>query len=375
MQHKLIAFSLLIALALAFAVWKISAQDKASFALSHPKPWMHEQIKSDLAHYQSAGNFAIAKDAIASDTLKKVSIITIKNNHITTYPEKRSKRVQMIVARLEGIAKSEKLPDVQFLLGDHDQWSQLHYVPKKILNQLPPIFVFAANKKDKYRSYLALIPDDHTMGNHSIGYRRGWHSIAAEIDNARGNVTWHDKSEIAYWRGLDTDKSKHKDSNASPRARLVAMSENHPEMIDAKFTHTKYGNTFVVKNLRPLMQMLSISPYISQADQLRYKILVNMDGYTATYPGFLWRLYSGCVTLKQETNHQQWFYSIVKPWVHYVPMKYDASDALKRIEWIKDNDAKAQQMALNAKLLVEENLTSAHINSYLVELLKIYSEL
>jgi len=39
------------------------------------------------------------------------------------------------------------------------------------------------------------------------------------------------------------------------------------------------------------------------------------------------------------------------PWVHYVPVKQDLSDMLSNIQWLRDNDDKAYEIAQNSKAL------------------------
>lgn len=39
-----------------------------------------------------------------------------------------------------------------------------------------------------------------------------------------------------------------------------------------------------------------------------------------------------------DTVWYEWYYDILKPWVHYVPVKRDLSDLVEKIEWLKEND-------------------------------------
>ena len=57
---------------------------------------------------------------------------------------------------------------------------------------------------------------------------------------------------------------------------------------------------------------------------------------------------SGSVLLFVDTNTEEWFYKDIKAWVHYVPVKNDLSDLIHRIEWLRENDHKAKQIAENA---------------------------
>jgi spore maturation protein CgeB len=43
-----------------------------------------------------------------------------------------------------------------------------------------------------------------------------------------------------------------------------------------------------------------------------------------------------------------WFYDELRPMVNYVPIHYDLSDLVEKIEWLLSHDEEAQQIALNA---------------------------
>lgn len=375
-MRYLVVFIFCCSIGLVVYMWW-QRQDEYKYV--EPLHWMEEQVSEDLQHYKQNGvtpkMIEMAKEAIASGKLTNVILITISDQNIETFPKKKSKRVEMVVKRIAKIKKQGgNIPNTSFLLGDHDSWNLMDRVPENVSSELPPIFVFAASRKDRYRHQYVLIPDDHTLGDHLIGYRRGWYAISREILSARNSFPWDKKKDIAFWRGLDTDNSGYKE-NESPRTRLVALAKEYPNYIDAQFTHTVVANDFVVRNLRPLMLMFSIPPYVSQADQLQYKILLNLDGHTATYPGYLWRLLSGCVALKQETSNEQWFYRITKPWIHYVPMEEGLEDAMEKIKWILSHDQEAKKMADMAEKLVINNLMMEHIDAYIILLLNRYHDL
>jgi hypothetical protein len=42
------------------------------------------------------------------------------------------------------------------------------------------------------------------------------------------------------------------------------------------------------------------------------------------------------------------------PWVHFVPVKNDLSDLLETINWLRQNDAKAKEIALNGRSLYKK---------------------
>jgi protein glucosyltransferase len=59
---------------------------------------------------------------------------------------------------------------------------------------------------------------------------------------------------------------------------------------------------------------------------------------------------SGSVLLLVETDIEEWFYSDIKPWVHYVPVKADFSDLFEKIDWLRKNDEEAQRIVKRAEV-------------------------
>jgi hypothetical protein len=40
-----------------------------------------------------------------------------------------------------------------------------------------------------------------------------------------------------------------------------------------------------------------------------------------------------------------WFSEFIIPFVHYIPIKYDLSDLIEKIEWVNENDGLAKKIA------------------------------
>ena len=83
----------------------------------------------------------------------------------------------------------------------------------------------------------------------------------------------------------------------------------------------------------------------------------------------------GSVALKVDSNNGQWYYGAIKPFEHYVPIKADFSDLNEKIEWLKNNDDKAQQIAKNGRDFVKNYMTHEAMNQYTIDLLKDYEKL
>ena len=91
-------------------------------------------------------------------------------------------------------------------------------------------------------------------------------------------------------------------------------------------------------------------------EQLQYKILVSLEGNDVT-SGLKWMLLSNSVVLMPPPTLTSWaMEELLEPFVHYVPMAEDGSDAEEKVQWILDNDMEAQRIAERATLFMEDML-------------------
>jgi hypothetical protein len=106
---------------------------------------------------------------------------------------------------------------------------------------------------------------------------------------------------------------------------------------------------------------------------LPFKYQITLDGLTATFPGYLWRMGSGCVNIKQDSTNVQWFYDLFKPNVHYLPVARDLSNLDTLLVSARTHDMEMNEMAMRARQVVEQELTPSKVFGYLVELLNAYA--
>jgi hypothetical protein len=94
-----------------------------------------------------------------------------------------------------------------------------------------------------------------------------------------------------------------------------------------------------------------------------------------TFPGYQWRLLSGSLSFKQESDEIQYFYSALKPYEHYIPLRRDVKDLLEKIRWAKKHDEECKEIAENARAFALQNLMPNQIYAYLYWTLERYASL
>jgi len=168
---------------------------------------------------------------------------------------------------------------------------------------------------------------------------------AKQLKEIRENyVRWSDKINECIWRGdinnsfnINFIDSENKD-NLNPRQYFLKLyNENKIN----KFNYTKKFTTI--------------------SEQIKYKYILDIDGWSNTWDATVWKLYSGSVLLKVKSLWKQWYYDELVEWEHYVPINNDFSDLNEKIDWCINNDDKCKQIIIKAKDFVDNKLNNLYV--------------
>jgi glycosyltransferase involved in cell wall biosynthesis len=100
-----------------------------------------------------------------------------------------------------------------------------------------------------------------------------------------------------------------------------------------------------------------------------YKYLVDIGGigFSGRLP---YLLFSNRPLLLIDRDYVQYFYNDLEPYVHYVPVKQDLSDFIEKVRWMRNNEDKCKEIALNAQNFAIENFTYEKILEKVKEVYK-----
>lgn len=90
---------------------------------------------------------------------------------------------------------------------------------------------------------------------------------------------------------------------------------------------------------------------IDRMEMIRYKYILDIDGNSNTWDATAWKLNSGSVIFKTDSNWVQWFYEYYKPWVHYIPINDDFSNLQEMYQWTERHPEECKQMIQECKKL------------------------
>ena len=114
---------------------------------------------------------------------------------------------------------------------------------------------------------------------------------------------------------------------------------------------------------------------LSIVEQMAFKYQLLIDGNCASWPGAYWRFHSNCLVLKQISDQKQWYYSLLKPWIHFIPIANDLQDLIEKIRWAKNNEQKVKEIINNANQLAANCLTYEDMLYYFYVAISTYAKL
>lgn len=189
--------------------------------------------------------------------------------------------------------------------------------------------------------------------------KAAWHGITLVPDlyyfqgrgyenNFPGVLDWSDREAKIIWRGSTTGLFHQRldDLDRLPRYQLARIMSELGELADVGLNAAVQA---VDEEQESLIRERLISegvfkPFLPMEEMTRFRYILDIDGNSNSW-NFMMKLRLGCCVLRVESEWHQWFSERLRPWVHYVPIKRDFSDALQKVEWCLSNDAECAEIA------------------------------
>jgi hypothetical protein len=84
----------------------------------------------------------------------------------------------------------------------------------------------------------------------------------------------------------------------------------------------------------------------------KFKVIISFEGNDVA-SGLKWMLQSESVVLMPPPTRTSWaMEELLQPWIHYIPMLHDGSNAEEMVQWVIKNDEKARKIAERATLFM-----------------------
>lgn len=83
----------------------------------------------------------------------------------------------------------------------------------------------------------------------------------------------------------------------------------------------------------------------------------------------------GSTVFKQDSFSSEYFYPLLRPWTHYVPVKANLQDVPERLAWARRNPRQAEAIAQNGKRFATRHLHKHAVACYWWQLLRAFAAL
>lgn len=115
---------------------------------------------------------------------------------------------------------------------------------------------------------------------------------------------------------------------------------------------------------------------VSFEDHCQYKYLFNFRGVAASFR-FKHMFLCKSLVFHVGKEWQEFFYSPLKPWIHYIPIEANSSKEklLEILQFVKNNDDIAKEIAENGYNFIWNNLKLSDVRCYWKKLIKKYAKL
>ncbi len=118
----------------------------------------------------------------------------------------------------------------------------------------------------------------------------------------------------------------------------------------------------------PLLEQKGILHYgtnIARYNQVEYKYILDIDGHGSTWDATAWKLNSGSVLFKTESNYRQWFYGQMERGVHYLEVRDDFSNLEELYHWCETHPDECEWISRNARELFQRVYSYRSVIEYM----------
>ena len=155
-------------------------------------------------------------------------------------------------------------------------------------------------------------------------------------------IPWEKKSDTAWWGGALTG-SHWQVSAPYPLTRHAVVEH----FVQNPSDRIRLQSTQIPANGRPLTVDVPLQPRFKPRDAYRSKCVVLLPGNDIA-SGSSWYMAGNSVVLMPKPHLDHILYFDLQPWVHYVPLENDPKDILRKLDWVLDNQDKAQEIVAQA---------------------------
>lgn len=291
---------------------------------------------------------------------------------------------------LKTLCASRKVPDIEFFINRRD----FPVIRKNGTEAYEHLFgddhPLVSHEYEKYAPILSMVTSDEfadipiptgddwgrVSSYESKYYDRGCKTYPTPDEF---NIKWKDKKPTAIFRGASTGCGVTVETNT--RLKLAYISATTPPDKDGpllnagiskwqlrprKLKGERYLQTIDVPDMNS--KGIDLASFVTPYEQSGYKYIIHVDGHVSAFRLSL-EMSMGSTILLADSPYRIWFRSMLKPMVHYVPVKADLSDLVEKIKWCRANDKACKKIAKTAKKFYLKYLQKDGVLDYMQKLI------
>ena len=190
-----------------------------------------------------------------------------------------------------------------------------------------------------------LIPDEFSMEDY-LNNKYDMNEISFE----KFRLEWMNRKHIIFWRGSSTGKKIQsiEDLKALNRVSLC-LKYNNSENINLKISRIVQSD-LPERTVNAWLESQNIKGSIITENKFKdYCYYPDIKGNALAW-GTIRKLQMGILIFRPDHSRYLFYYNIIKPWVHYIPVKSDYSDLEEKYKWAEKNITEAVEIAYNGYL-------------------------
>ncbi|KAL3927726.1 MAG: hypothetical protein SGPRY_002690 [Prymnesium sp.] len=278
-------------------------------------------------------------------------------------------RKDMLVDMLKTVNKLVDLPDVEFLINMWDH-------PKVPQQNVEPIFAMyvddahndiAAPSAHAWDDRRHDYPTPHT--ERGVGHCPPFERRTRKLFFRGGSCTGPTEAYRAWsWRFYN-------------RKRISVLTRKYPTLIDAGLVDycgsrkvNKLEWPWDEKMVQEMRQEAPPSPRVMWGVTCSYQYLLNLDGNAAA-SRLASLLHTGSAVFIADSPFREWWYPLLKPWVHYVPVDRALRDIVQRVNWANAHPQEVAAIGAAGAAFARQHLQKHAVACYWWQLLTEFAAL
>ena len=180
---------------------------------------------------------------------------------------------------------------------------------------------------------------------------------------------WLSKENKMYWRGSTTGcRYENLKELRSLKRIQICKKFIQTEDIDIKISRIIQNGINKSKIKKYLIKEKIYAKEVSENKFRNYKYYPDIPGNSLAW-GTITKYLAGSLIFKAEYKEQLYYYKLLKPWIHYIPVNKDFSDLEEKLLWSKTNITKSLEIAYSGYIIILEylkNIDTHFINTSLI---------